>query len=616
MRKRCTTPLSGTGGAFTIIPVRPERSGTKSPVHPERSGAKSKDALSVLATVLATVLMVAALAGCGGGGKTAAPLMPVTGLPDNLTLTGDSFTIRAGESRRVGDADGVRTELRCPADGPDCDVTVGADGAARYTGGRPEVVTVSYTTIQLPEGELMLTEDTTIPAGESRILQQTFDTRTELRCPADGEDCMVTLTEDGTAESTGGRPTVVTYTTLYLPSGHTLAEGTTIPAGERRTISNFRGRSHSLVCPFDGEACEVRLGEFDFESTGGAPYVETTTNQMVWQANNGPDGTSDGAHARGLEGRLVRGSSLNMTNPILGSGTVQSPRRIADMLVSNTRNMATESFRTVTQIVSWASSDAAPTLRLSVSGTGSDTFSVEGDSDLPSLGTGWNGAALSKTGPAGRTARAVLYSDITQQPDGGSADAFYMTLGAWLVTPDDPAAASTQYDLGVFARGSTGRINHSTIRSLAGRATYQGPATGLYSAATYSDSSGSRALESATVGSFTATATINADFGVSGNFGGFGGTVTNFRENGESLGNWTVDLGQVTINQGTGFFYGGIGGGQAGSRSLSTGNWAVEFYRNSGSGHPDLATGTFSASTLGPADDALHIVGAFVAERQ
>ena len=97
------------------------------PVRPERSEAKSKDALFVLATAL----MVAALAGCGGGGKTAAPPMPVTGLPENATLEPGPIPIPAGEKRTVIDADGVRTELTCPADGPDCDVTVGADGAAQ-----------------------------------------------------------------------------------------------------------------------------------------------------------------------------------------------------------------------------------------------------------------------------------------------------------------------------------------------------------------------------------------------------------------------------------------------------------------------------------------------------
>ena len=609
MRKPCTTPLSGTGGACSIIPVRPGR-----------SGAKSKDALFVLATVL----MVVALAGCGGGGKTAAPLMPVTGLPDNLTLTGDSFTIRAGESRRVGDADGVRTELRCPADGPDCDVTVGADGAARYTGGKPEVVTVPYTAIQLPEGELMLTEGlTTIDPGKSLVLQQTFDTRTELMCPEGGEPCMVTLTEDGAAESTGGAPTVVTYTTLYLPSGHTLAEGTTIPAGGTLPIGGYsRGRSYQLVCPFDGEACELTLGEFDFESTGGTPYVELAAgNEIVWQANNGPDGTSNGAHARGLEGRIVRGSSLNQLNPLYGSGQAQRPQR-RTAVVLNTRATASVAAHTVAPTASWATADAAPTLGLSVTGTGSNTFAVDGDSVVPSIGTGWNGVALKKTVPTDRTARAVLYSDITQTPDGGSADTFYMTFGAWLVTPDSSTAASTSYDLGVFAVGSTGVLDNffTHIRPLTGTATYQGPATGLYSAATYTGTGATRALESAEVGYFTATVTVGVDFATGSTFGGTSVSVTNFMENGESLGDWTVNFLNTTTNRAgeQGLFIGGINGGAstADGRRLGTGNYGVQFHRSSASGHPDWAVGTFTASTLGPADDALHIAGAYAAERQ
>ena len=74
MRTLCTTLLSGIGAACTIIPVHPERSEAENSVRPERSGAKSKGALFVLATLL----MIAALAGCGGGGgKTAALPTPV-----------------------------------------------------------------------------------------------------------------------------------------------------------------------------------------------------------------------------------------------------------------------------------------------------------------------------------------------------------------------------------------------------------------------------------------------------------------------------------------------------------------------------------------------------------
>ena len=113
-----------------MTPVRPECGGAKTPVRPERSGAKSKDALFVLAAVL----MVAALAGCGGsssgGGRMAAAPMPTPiALPQGIVLEpGAILTIPAGMSRTVGQADGVRAVASCPEGGEDCVLTGGADG--------------------------------------------------------------------------------------------------------------------------------------------------------------------------------------------------------------------------------------------------------------------------------------------------------------------------------------------------------------------------------------------------------------------------------------------------------------------------------------------------------
>ena len=397
MRTLCTTLLSGISGACTIIPVRHER-----------SVAKSKDALFVLAILL----MIAALAGCGGGGgKTAALPTPVAidlpqGTEGIMLEPGAALTIPAGEKRTVHEANGMRTEFTCPADGPDCVVSLTEDGAPQSTGGTPTVAT--YTAIEgLPSDHDLMAG--TIPAGEFRTVHRTFDTRTVVTCPAGGEDCEVTLTDNG-AESTGGALTVTTYTTLYLPSDlllsdPTLTGGTTIPAGESRPIGYSRGRSHVLVCPFDGEACVVTLGEYgDFESTGGAPYVVSTiTNRMVWIANNGPDGTSDGAYARSFEGRLLSSGALNdlfTADPERQGANVQS-------------TLATEA--SVTPTASWASSATAPTLGLDVAGFVST--SVDQDSEVPSLGEGWNGAALIESF-ANWTLRAVIYSNIAKQPDG------------------------------------------------------------------------------------------------------------------------------------------------------------------------------------------------------
>ena len=658
---------------------------TITPVRPGRSGAKSKDALFVLASLL----MVLALAGCGGGGggKTAAPLMqtPIAGLPGGHTLM--EGTIPAGETRTVLDADGMRTEITCPDDGPDCVISRTEDGTPQYAGGMPTITT--YTAITgLPDGHTLMAG--TMEAGETRTVHEddADGTRTEVTCPADGEPCVVSLGADG-AESTGGTPTVTTYTTLYLPSGHGLAEDTTIPAGESRAFPNADGTSTELTCPFDGEPCVVSVTEdgtvqstggtptfaiyttvtglpdihtltantiipagesvevgysrgrrYNFvcpadgvdcfvatvaedgtaRSTGDTPYIETPTNLMVWQANNGPDGTSDGAHARGLEGRIVRGSSLTTLDPIYGSGANQQPQRRTSAVL-NTRATGGTAAHIVTPTASWATANAAPTLGLTVAGHGSNTLSVESNSDVPSLGAGWNGVALSKTVATGRTMRAVLYSDITQEPDGGSADALYLLLGAWLVTPDSSTGASTMYDMGVFANAAPAPINvvagSSGVQGITGSATYSGPATGLYSAATYTGTGATRALQSARAGYFTATVSISASFGTSSDNATVGGSVTNFMENGASLGNWTVNFtSSNTTSSAYGALYRQSAGGSADSRSFGTGNWGVQFHRAAASGQPDLVTGVFNVSTASLANDALHVSGAFGAARQ
>ena len=172
--------------------------------------------------------------------------------------------------------------------------------------------------------------------------------------------------------------------------------------------------------------------------------------------------------------------------------------------------------------------------------------------------------------------------------------------------------------MGAFANGhSATALTRNNVLQLTGTATYEGPATGLYTTAGYSGSGGSRTLESAEVGSFTATARINADFGPSGSITGrMSGTVTNFMENGESLGNWTVNLYRTDLFQPTSseLFYGRTTG-SADGQSMA-GQWGLQFYRNSTSGYPDSAVGVFTASTAASNNAALHIVGAYGADRR
>lgn len=112
-----------------------------------------KGTISVLA--VAGTLM---LAGCGGGSKTATMSggpavggetptptptptprsVAIEGLPTGHTL--ETGTIRAGQSRTVGEAGGVTTLVRCSGS-EDCNVMVASDGTATLTSGSLRVET-------------------------------------------------------------------------------------------------------------------------------------------------------------------------------------------------------------------------------------------------------------------------------------------------------------------------------------------------------------------------------------------------------------------------------------------------------------------------------------------
>ena len=638
-------------------------------------------AMTQSALVFASVLMIVALAGCGGGsGKTAAtvPSMPVTA-PGDTTLTPGVTSIPPGGRQMVGEDGGVRTFATCPDDGPACVLTVAEDGSATFTGGTPELTT--YTPITgLPEGPHML-ESGTLSPGESRVVQETAGMRTLLTCPAGGEDCVVTVGEDGAATATGGAPTVATYTPIDLPNGHTLEPGArTVPAGGRLTVWAEGAAETVVACPDDGPACEVTFrsdgsaeytggmptvvtsltglseghtltagttipagttvsvgedgrilgysrgrgssgsgvacpagGEDCFaawaggsvaEFEGGAPTLAAATNEMVWQANNGPDGASDGAHARGFQARILSAGSLHAMFTSGSAGDVERRGAIVHSSLWPDANVGATA--------SW-DSGTAPTLGLTVATTPLyDPLPVDPDSSIPSLGEGWNGVALSGYDGHSRNGNAVIYSNI-EKAVGGTRDEYYLTLGAWLVTPRNPASASSNYNWGAFANGHAATaLNRAQIIALAGTATYQGPATGLYSKATLTGSGSSQAVQSSHVGSFTAEATINANF--SGN-GSMSGSVTNFRENGESLGAWTVNLTSTSsvVSGATELFF-GSSSGSADGQAL-TGRWGVQPYRDSASaGAHGYVVGTFNASTTAANNNALHMVGAFAGE--
>lgn len=445
-------------------------------------------------------------------------------LPSGHSLR--SGTIDAGESQVVADANGMRTTVMCPADGEDCVIAVADDGSATATGGEPTVTTISYTAIELPDGHQLMAG--TIPAGETRVALDANGRRTVVTCPGgdDAEACAVTLTADG-AESTGGGITVETYSyaaVAGLPGDHTLTTQT-IPAGETRLAKAYsRGRTYSVSCPGgDGaQACNLVVAEdSSVESRGGAATVTTETNEMIWQANNGRDGDSNGAHARGLVNR-IGGAGAAATAAATQLGDVTDYTRAAD-------GAATPPVRAVnglvqgtvtggpTAVMRWTRG-TRPTFDVTLPSTAFTTRSpdasagtllVDSTSETPSLGTGWNGRSLSGSFfQEKKIMHAVVYTDA-DPPAGYVAGTPVRTVsgsgGLDLSTDPDVTAAFAQLasvqDLEIDVSSSIGTDVKVTIPAATMRTLRQGGAQTALSGVTvtYTDAEGDSQTQAVTM---------------------------------------------------------------------------------------------------------------------
>lgn len=528
-----------------------------------------------------------------------------------------------------------------------------------------------------------------------------------------------------------GTPTTPTGTAITgLPPGYMLASRRIAAGADPVTILPYsKGRSATISCPSGGEACVITVAaDRTATYTGGRPVVMVRTNEMVWQANNGNDPTmsSDGDHADGLRGTLVTGGASPQLNRVFSAvpirtggaagGNVQSTKALSSTATDTLRPTAswTNGARMRPTLGLTLSPDAISPLGATALGANAGKLTLNSDSTVPDLGTGWEGFALSKKDIAGgRDVQAVMYSNI-DSPTGysasipfaagadlssdsdvttslgtstttalafdlpnvgdltrvrvsvdsrdwtqavgqnvqlteavtityrdskdaaqsrtgtmkcvtppcqaqggslqgaweieanavpGSVDGFYLTFGSWLSLPDD---SSGTYIWGTFADGNTAaqlaRANAINRITAAGATPikYEGPATGLYARSTG-------------VGSFTATTKLDVDFGTSATtFGGVSGSVTNFMENGESLGNWILSLKDTEDDAGVLFV--GETALEVGGYSLTEGEWGVQLYWDGS--QTGFAAGTFSASTPARHENPMHIIGSFGAEEQ
>ena len=235
----------------------------------------------------ASVLFLAlAMAGCGGGSGDSGMVVPPptsVDLMGSTDLMAGTTTVPAGSSVTVGD-----TTVSCAAGGDDCTLTVTEDSVtgaymATSTGGEVTVAVAepppppTVHTVDLMGSTDVMAGTTTIAAGASTTIG-----RTTISCPAGGDDCTLTVTEDAVtgaymATSTGGEVTVAVADPPAPPPVHTvdlmgstdlMAGTTTIAAGASTTI----GRT-TISCPAGGDDCVVTVAMDDV--TGGMTATST-----------------------------------------------------------------------------------------------------------------------------------------------------------------------------------------------------------------------------------------------------------------------------------------------------------------------------------------------------
>ena len=142
----------------------------------------------------------------------------------------------------------------------------------------------------------------------------------------------------------------------------------------------------------------------------------------------------------------------------------------------------------------------------------------------------------------------------------------------------------------------------AALRTLNGTARFKGPAAGKYVTRNL-------VANTAEIGSFTATAELLANFGMTAADGSISGAVTKFMENGESLGNWSVSLSIAPlagVTDAASQFMGATSATVGGSSAIA-GRWNGMFYGDERKdGRPNAAAGMFDAIA-----DHVAISGAF-----
>lgn len=209
-----------------------------------------------------------------------------------------------------------------------------------------------------------------------------------------------------------------------------------------------------------------------------------------------------------------------------------------------------------------------------------------------------HGGGIELTGGDGGWTFVPAQGATVPTPDGE-----YQYFGWWSRDTDG------SYAVGLFHRGTGGAADEfADLPALQGTATYSGPAAGLFAIVPQPGD--------ASAGDFTATVTLEADFGDGTDLGTVEGSVDDFMVNGQAK-DWSVELQAARIgtqgaitpgNTATALTYWTIGD----TKAQTTATWSGQFHDTDDDRAPVVATGRFEAvhGNVG------RMIGAFGAKRQ
>jgi len=433
-----------------------------------------------------------------------------------------------------------------------------------------------------------------------------------ISCPAGGEACVVNVAADGSAsyQRSGGMPSFMpARASQTLPAGHGLAAGEiTVDAGAADEHGNV-----VVSCPAGGQVCVLTVaadGSASYQKTGGMPALMAAP--VSWRVPAGDGRMAESLNALPVFVRNNVASRLALTATRSVVSSTASTTNVAPITGGSTWNTG------VTQATANADPNSPDDNRAINAGylRGNLVFerinfglelrhdtSVEPRppgyrttippmSDAPQ----WKGVEHFFVSRSGGRYRSVFHSDIENNDDGD-----YLALGYWAWTTG-PGGNRAPF-VGAAASGNDPfQVGH--IAAVAGRATYEGAATGLYA---------DGAAPSSFRG-FGAGVKLTADFDENS----IVGLVT---EGEDSTGKKLFDelvLETAAIQDADAAFFRGMVSGVVNGQTAE-GNWGGQFYGNglasadipvSFAETPGSVAGTFGARATG-GDSLLGVFGAY-----